>query len=73
MTLDEFKAWLAGYEEHFDHHCPTVGEWNRIKEQLSTVHVPHEPGYGLNYPPNVREYVQQPFTNPRQEPTTTAA
>lgn len=43
MTLNEFRAWLEGYEEGFDEHgveChPSTDQWVAIKAKLATVEV----------------------------------
>ena len=65
MNLDEFKAWLDGFEESFksneDGIYPDGRQYAKIKGKLKEINIPHGPSYGLNYPPNVRDYVQQPL------------
>lgn len=48
MTLNEFKAWLEGYEESFQEYGPTTEQWAKIKDKLKEVVIikPTEP---LNY------------------------
>jgi len=36
MTLNEFKAWLEGFDEAIDT-APTVEQWIKIKTKLKTV------------------------------------
>lgn len=36
MTLNEFKAWLEGYEASFDG-APDGLQWKKIKDKLETV------------------------------------
>ena len=37
MRIDEFKAWLEGFEEAREGRAPTDSEWARIKEKLEEV------------------------------------
>ena len=61
MTLNEFKAWLEGYEHSFRNVTPNAEEWAMIKEKLygvNGVSIPTtNPLYpvgrpGLTYNPN---------------------
>ena len=50
MTLNEFKAWLEGYEASFDG-APDGLQWKKIKEKLETVTPIQAPyPYTPNYP-----------------------
>lgn len=42
MTLNEFKAFLEGYEASFVDGVPTAEQYAVIKEKLATVTVPIE-------------------------------
>lgn len=37
MTLNEFKAWLEGFEESFEDYGPTVEQYKKIREKLDKV------------------------------------
>lgn len=50
MTLNEFKAWLEGYEASFED-APNEEQWNTIKDKLETVTPIQAPyPYTPNYP-----------------------
>ena len=35
MTLQEFKAWLEGFEEAFADGAPTPDQWAKVKSKLA--------------------------------------
>jgi len=39
MTLNEFKAWLEGFEESFADNRPGAHQWKKIKEKLDSISV----------------------------------
>ena len=43
MTLNEFKAWLEGFEEAIDG-APTEAQWKKLKDKLATLE-PDRPAY----------------------------
>lgn len=40
MTINEFKAWLEGYEASFANGAPNDQQWETIKKKLSLVATP---------------------------------
>jgi hypothetical protein len=40
MTLNEFKAWLEGFEAGMGDNPPTAAQWATIKAKLDTVKQP---------------------------------
>jgi len=61
MTLNEFKAWLEGFEAAFDNGYPSVEQWAAVKAKLGkvtekTVVLPTKP---LNW--NDRVTMDQPL------------
>lgn len=59
MTLNEFKAWLAGFSEAI-HESPTPEQWAKVREKLALV---TEPAFAPTYPPIFSQpVVGQPFT-----------
>lgn len=39
MTLNEFKAWLEGFEAAMNGNPPTADQWSAIKAKLGKVEV----------------------------------
>jgi hypothetical protein len=37
MNLQEFKAWLEGFEESFSASSPSPEQWKKIKEKLDSL------------------------------------
>lgn len=40
MTMNEFTAWLEGYEESFTNKMPNKEQWKRIKAKMEDIYVP---------------------------------
>ena len=36
MTLDQFKAWFAGFAENIDY-APTRDQWDRVKAKVAEI------------------------------------
>lgn len=49
MTLNEFKAWLEGFETSFSCGTPNAEQWAAVKEKLAKVAA--TPTLGDRYPP----------------------
>ena len=56
MTLEEFKAWMEGFEEAIEDN-PTPKQWKKIKEKLSMVNnIPHTIWVDRYIHPNWKDY-----------------
>ena len=50
MTLDEFRAWLRGYQESFGEDGPTAEQWEKVIKELAEVEAV-EAAPIITYPP----------------------
>lgn len=53
MTVNEFKAWLEGFEESFYIGYPSADQWEKIKEKIDSIDAsvsPLEPLRAFPYP-----------------------
>ena len=48
MTLNEFKAWLEGFEEAMGGNPPTAEQWASIKAKLAKVEIVRPAAYRDN-------------------------
>jgi hypothetical protein len=39
MTINEFKAWLEGFEESFTNGSPTPEQWKKIKTKFDKISI----------------------------------
>lgn len=63
MTLNEFKAWLEGYEESFVEGEPNADQYARIKEKLAKVAAPAS--VSVRQTPPFIDTTIMPYTPPR--------
>lgn len=64
MTVNEFKAWLEGFEESFYIGYPSADQWEKIKEKIDSIDASVSPLGALqafSYPPH-SDNIGKPFS-----------